>query len=621
MAQNSDEIVRKRKGKGASVVVWVLMAMLVLGLGGFGVTNFGGGLTSIGQVGDRDIDVNTYARALQQEIAAFGAQIGQPVTSEQALALGLDARVRQQLVATAALDNEAARVGLSAGDARVAAEIAAIREFQGTAGRFDAETYRLTLQQNNLTPAEFESDLRADVARSLLQGAVAGGFVAPAPLTDTLYAYVAERRGFSLLELAEADLPSPLPEPTPEELKAHYDANIAAFTRPEARRITYAALLPDTLAPTMAVDEAAVRAIYDDRIDEFVQPERRLVERLVFPDEAAASAAKARIDAGETFEAIVAERGLSLLDIDMGDQSRADLGAAGDGVFALTEPGVVGPLPSDLGPALFRMNAILAAQETPFEDVRADLVAEFSQDAARRAIGDRVEEIDDLLASGTTLEDMAETAGLELGTIDFAATSNSGMAAYPAFREAAAAVGEGDFPEVITLNDGGLAAIRLDEIVPPTPIPLDEATEAVTESWRAEALAKALADRAAAIRAEVEGGASLGAYGIVSVTPEIARDGFVEDAPADLLTAVFQMTEGELRVISGPGFTGLVRLDQIRPGPAEGDDAAALKGAIAGQAEQALAQDALTLFTNALTAEAGIRLDQTAIDAVHAQFR
>ncbi|NUB43719.1 peptidyl-prolyl cis-trans isomerase [Fertoebacter nigrum] len=621
MAQNSDEIVRKRKGKGASVVVWVLMAMLVLGLGGFGVTNFGGGLTSIGQVGDRDIDVNTYARALQQEIAAFGAQIGQPVTAEQALALGLDSRVRQQLVATAALDNEADRVGLSAGDARVAEEIAAMRQFQGTAGQFDAETYRLTLQQNNLTPAEFERDLRADVARSLLQGAVAGGFVAPAPLTDTLYAYIAERRGFSLLALAEADLPSPLPEPTPEELKAHYDANIAAFTRPEARRITYAALLPDTLAPTMAVDEAAVRAIYDDRIDEFVQPERRLVERLVFPDEAAAAAAKARIDAGETFEAIVAERGLSLLDIDMGDQSRADLGAAGEAVFALTEPGVVGPLPSDLGPALFRMNAILAAQETPFEDVRDDLVAEFSQDAARRAIGDRVEEIDDMLASGTTLEDLAETAGLELGTLDFTATSDSGMAAYPAFREAAAAVGEGDFPEVITLNDGGLATIRLDEIVPPTPIPLDEATEDVTASWRAEALAKALADRAAAIKAEVEGGASLGAYGIVAVTPEIARDGFVEDAPADLLPAVFQMAEGELRVISGPGFTGLVRLDSIRPGAAEGDDAAALKGAIAGQAEQALAQDALTLFTNALTAEAGIRLDQTAIDAVHAQFR
>ena len=82
---------------------------------------YGGGVNSIGQVGDRDIDVNDYARALQQEMAAFGAQIGQTVTLQQALAIGLDRRVRQQLVTVAALDNEADRVGLSVGDARVAA--------------------------------------------------------------------------------------------------------------------------------------------------------------------------------------------------------------------------------------------------------------------------------------------------------------------------------------------------------------------------------------------------------------------------------------------------------------------------------------------------------------------
>lgn len=611
----------KPKKKGQQVVVWTLVGMLVVGLGGFGVTNFGGNVQSIGQVGDRDIEVNDYARALQQELAAFGAQIKQNVTLQQAQAFGLDAQVRQRLVAEAALDNETARVGLSVGDARVAEEITANSAFQGTAGQFDRETYRLTLQQNNLTETEFERGLRESLARSLLQGAVAGGFTAPAPLVDTLHAYIAERRGFSLLRLTEADLPSPLPAPTEAELQAWYDAHPEAFTAPEARRITYAALLPEDIVDTLPVDEEALRALYDSRINEFVQPERRLVERLVFPDEAAAAEAKARIDAGTPFEDIVAERGLALSDIDIGDADKAALGAAGDAVFALTEPGVVGPLPSDLGPALYRMNGIVAAQEVPFEEARTDLLAEFQMDAARRAIADRTEEIDDLLASGATLEDLAEDAGLTLGTVDYVEGVDDPLAGYPAFREAAAAAQEGDFPEAIALDDGGLVALRLDAIVPPALRPYDEVAEDVAAAVRADALAKALAARAAEVVAGVEDGASLGSFGVVNVTPQIARDGFVENVPDTLVPTVFELEEGAARLVEGPGFTGVVQVTEVTPAPTEGEAATALKGSISAQVDQALAQDALQLFTNALTAEAGIRLDDAAIAAVHAQFR
>lgn len=621
MAKEPQTETPRRKKKGASIVFWLLLGMLVLGLGGFGVTNYGTGVNAIGQVGDREIDVREYARALQQELRAFEAQVGQPVGMQRALELGLDARVRQQMVLRAALDNEADRIGLSVGDERVAREVTGMDAFKGTGGGFDREAYRFALENANLKEAEFEAGVRGDLSRALLQGAVVGGFAAPAPLTDTLYAYIGERRGLTLLRLGEADLAAPLPAPTDADLRAHYDANIAAFTRPEAKRITYAVLLPEKLAASMEVDEAALAALYEERKADFVQPERRLVERLVYPSEAEATAAKARLDAGTPFEDLVAERGLALDDIDLGDVAVEDLGAAGAAVFALTEPGVVGPLQSDLGPALFRMNAILAAQETTLDEARPELTIEYQRDAARRAIADRQEAIDDALAGGAALEELTGEFGMEVATIDYHDGTDAPIAGYPAFREAAAKLTQDDFPEAIRLDDGGLVAMRLDEVVPATPIPFDEARAAVTESWRAEALHKALAARAAAIKAEVEAGANLGAYGILSVTPEISRDGLVENTPEGFLATVFQMAEGELRVIEGPDFTGLVRLDTIQPAAQDGDEAQALKAAIAAQAEQALAQDAFQLFSTALMTEAGITLDQQAIDAVHAQFR
>jgi peptidyl-prolyl cis-trans isomerase D len=405
-------------------------------------------------------------------------------------------------------------------------------------------------------------------------------------------------------------------------LEAYYTDNIARFTAPEAKRITYASLLPEAIAADQPVDDATLRALYQDRIGDFVQPEKRLVERLVYPSQEEAEAAKARLDAGETFEALVAERGLTLDDIDLGDVSKADLGPAGEAVFALTGPGVVGPLESDFGPALFRMNAVLAAQEISFEDARPDLAMEIQGDAARRVIADQVETIDDALAGGATLEDLARDQGMTLGSIDFVADAPApeGIAAYPKFRQAATAAQEGDFPEAVLLDDGGVVALRLEEIVPPTPIPFETARADVLAAWRAEATARALSDRAVEIKAAVEGGEALGAFGILDRTARISRDGFVENTPATLLPAVFQMQPGELRVIEGPGFTALVRLDEVNAADPEGDDAAALKGAIAARVQQAISQDALTLYSNALTSEAGISLDQTAINAVHAQF-
>lgn len=621
MAKDGEDTPRK-KGKGSQIVVWVLMAMLVVGLGGFGVTNFGGGLTSIGRVGDREIDTNTYARALQQELSALTAQFGQNISLTQAQSLGVDRQVLQSLVAQTALDNEADRVKLSVGDAVVAQTITESPAFQGTAGQFDRETYRFTLNRNNLTESAYEATLRSDMARQLLTGAIAGGFVAPAPLTDTLYNWVGERRGFSVLRLTAEDLAAPVAAPSDEALTAFYEANVASFTAPEAKRIRYAALLPDAIAADQPVDEETLRRMYDSRIADFVQPERRLVERLIYPSAEAASAAKARLDAGEPFETLVAERGLDLEDIDLGDVSREDLGEAADTVFALDGPGVVGPFESTLGPALFRMNAILAAQEIDFETARPDLAVEIQADAARRAIADRVEAIDDLLAGGSTLEEVAQEQGMTLETVDFVATETApeGIAAYPAFRTAATALQEGDFPEAVLLADGGVVAMQFVELVPAAPIPFETVREDVLAAYTADATATALAERAVEVKAAVEGGASLGAYGIVQRTANIARDGFVEGAPPELLTAVFSMAPGDLRVIEGPDYIGLVRLDEVRPAAQEGEEVAALKGAIAAQVEQALAQDALQLFSNALTEEAGIFLDQNAINAVHAQF-
>ncbi|AMY68688.1 SurA N-terminal domain-containing protein [Frigidibacter mobilis] len=219
--------------KGANTVVWLLMAMLILGLGGFGVTNFGGATQSVATVGGREVGLNDYARALRAELDALSAQFGQPITLAQAQAFGLDQGVRARLIAQAAMDVETDRIGLSAGDGQVRDQIVGASAFRGIDGRFDRELYALALRQQGLTEAAFEAELRNDAARVLLQGAVAGGIAAPAAYVDAVASWAGEARGFDHVTLTADLLAEPVPAPTEAELTAFHAENPPPSPRPK----------------------------------------------------------------------------------------------------------------------------------------------------------------------------------------------------------------------------------------------------------------------------------------------------------------------------------------------------------------------------------------------------
>jgi len=309
-------------GKGLSKgAMWVLMGLLVIGLAGFGATNLSGTITSVGSVGTAQIDVNAYARALRNEIRALSEERGESVSFAEARDAGLDRAVLSRLVSRAALENETDRLGISVGDGTLRDEIVSIEGFRGLDGEFDRDAYSFALEQAGLNEAEFEENIRAETASTLLQAAILSGIRVRPTYVDTIVTYLGERRSVTYTTLDRNDLETGLPEPSDADLRRYHEENKAAFTTPETKSITYAWITPEMLLDEIELDEEALRAAYEDRSAEFNQPERRLVERLVFPNQAAADAAKTRLDEGTTFETLVEDRGLELADVDLGDVS------------------------------------------------------------------------------------------------------------------------------------------------------------------------------------------------------------------------------------------------------------------------------------------------------------
>lgn len=621
--------------KGKSTVVWILMGLMVLGLGGFGITSFSGGTTEVGSVGETRITADDYSRALQGQLRDLSQQTGQQVTMQQATQMGLPQAVQAQLIAAAALGEQARRIGVSVGDAQVAQTIMRAGAFTGPNGSFDRTAYAEILRRERLTEADFEATVREDEARLMLQRAVTGGVTVPAPMVDQTARWLLETRDFSWREVTADDLTAPIADPDEETLRAWHEANAATFTAPEARTITYAWATPDMLSTTVQLDEAALRATYDQNIDQFQRPARRLASRLVFPDAAQAQAARDQIDSGDLpFEAFVIQRGLTLDDVDLGEMTEAQLGTAGAEVFALDQPGVVGPIQTDLGPALFSVNAILDPVDVPFDEAREGLRGEAALSAAARLIQDRAADYEDLLAGGATLEDLAEQSELELGQIDWTAEATleeGSIAGYEAFRERAAQISTSDFPQLFELADGGVFALRLDEIVPPTLRPFDEVRDAVLADWQAAETQRQLLAIAADQRldaASLDDTQGVDASAVAPAPPEwtpetdMARNAWMGGVPPELLAQAFALSEpGEAEVIDADDRVFVLRLDQINEADLSGTDAAQVLDGVTARLNQSLQSDLFDYYARHAQRDAQISVNQSAINAINAQVQ
>lgn len=612
------------KGKTSNFFMFILLGLLIVALAGFGISSFGGSNARVGSVGDTDITVEEYGRALQGQLRAAAQQRGSAVSMAEARQIGLDRQVLAQLVNTAAIDNAAAELGLSVGDAHVAERIREIPGFAGLGGQFDREAYTFTLQQNGLTPEDFEESVRKEAARTLVQGAVIGGLRAPESYTGTLFDFIGARRDFTWAVIAGDRIALTQLMPTDAELQSFYDANPDAFTAPETREITYVLLSPEMMLDQVAPTEEDLRAAYDRAASVYVLPERRLLDRVVFGTQAEAQAAKTALETGaQSFEALLEARGLTLDDVDQGEVARADLAdGVAEVVFGTDETGLVGPVQTTLGPALYRVNALLAEQVTSFEEAREELTAALAGDAARRAVADEIEALDDLLAGGATLEELAADTPAELGQLSLTADKNDGIAAYPEVRALAMSLEPGDFPEIETLDDGGVFALRLNETVAPRLLPLDEVRAEAEAGWQAQRAQDALTAEAERIAAALEAGGSFDQEGLErQAETDLTREAFIEGTPAALVTDVFALNAvGDVAIVPGNGVVIVAQLGAILPPDTEDPDADFLRNVLDQSVAQGLADDILTAYAVALQQQAGITINQSTIDGIHAQF-
>ncbi|MFS4438993.1 SurA N-terminal domain-containing protein [Paracoccaceae bacterium GXU_MW_L88] len=588
-----------------SVFMWIIMALLAVSLVGFGVVGSVGSTgTTVASVGDSDVTMNDYDRNLRNQLQRIAQQTGTAVSRDQMQAQGIDRAVLFNLVSSAALGEEGADQRLGVSDETLRAAIEATEAFQGANDQFDPATYRTLLNRSGYSPSDYEDNLRADELSRMIQTAIQGGDLAAPEAAAQLLAYANEQRSAEWAMVTEDMLDAPVTVDD-ADAEAYYEANLEAFVAPERRRVAHVALTPETYAETAEIGDEDVRAAYE-RAADYNTPEQRIVERLVFSDQAAADAAKAAVDSGEkSFDQLLEEAGLTPEQADLGAVRRNALGAAAETVFALTDTGIAGPVETDFGPALFRVNAIIPANETPLEEVEAEIRADLAARAMESEMAPLSETVNDMLAGGATLEEVADETALTYGETEIGADDGEGIATDTAFRIAAENA-DLDFPtDAEPLTRGGIFALQLLEVIPEAQQSFDEVRELAEAGAQEQALAGALTARAEEMVA-------------ADALPEGAEtvEGLTRNGPSALpealKAALFEAEPGTLVSGADGANVAVARLTEITPF----DGGSEVLDQVATVLGQARKSDLNTLYIQALQRKHETRINQANIDIV-----
>jgi peptidyl-prolyl cis-trans isomerase D len=623
----------------------MVVAFVIWGVGD--VVRLVGTDTWVAKVGGETIDVPEAQQAFQKQMGDLSRRLppGTDVTAEMRREVA-NAAV-QGLVGQAVITQEERRLGIVVPDEAVRQAVFAIPQFRGPTGQFDRATFEAVLRNNGLTEPRFLEIVRGNLAEKQLLETVAAGAVPPGVLVDQIFAYQFEKRSADMVELPFNAIPAP-PAPDEAVLRRWYDNHPDFYSSPEYRRIKAAVLSPETLAKDIPITDAELRTTYDARKAQYMKAERRSVQVIQVPD-----AAKAQALAGEwrggsaagagaaggggdwaAMQTAAKDAGGSAIELNDVVESGLPTAELGHAVFSATPGTVSDPTQGLAGWQILKVTKVTPGDTQSFEQVKDALRQLVLDEKAADLIYDRANKADNILASGSGLDELPSDLGLVgvAGTMDAEGNTLDGKPAPipggAALRQALIAAAfqahKGDPPRLTEVPPKGSGvssyyALTVEDVIPPAPKPFEQVKDAVLADWTHDAVRHTQETAAAKLLTAVQHGQKLAdaaavAGVTVTRTPLTGREQAAQGVPAELLRPLFNLKLGEPTMVETPdGFIVAVPAEIVAPNrksdPAGYDQVRAFLG-------RSLGQDVNEIFAQTLRDRAQPRINQQNLDSI-----
>ena len=569
--------------------------------------------------GSRSVSADQFKREFDQTKAQYEKQAGQPITTEFAVANGLDKQILEGMATREAFAALMARIGLLPSDKLVVSQIQKIPAFfDPVSGRFDKASYQQRLGENGLTVAAFEQMVRDDVGEQMFSSGLVGGVMTPRAYTAMAAVYGLENRDVALATLEPQNVPAP-PPPTDAQLTDFMKENAARLMRPEFRAISIVRFSPAQMVAAGPVDQAEVLKRFNFRKDTLSKPETRSIVQIPAKDAAAAAQITARLARGEAPDAIA--RSLGVAAISYGDKPQT---AIPDGKVAAAafqaKPGQVQTVQGNLGLAVVRVDAVSPGHTVTLEEIRPAIEAEVRKDAAASKIDALTQAYDDAHTKGATLAEAAQKAGVPVAALPPVAKQGIDQQGHPVpgltqkIVDTAFALPPGGESELVDAGGGEYFALKVDKVIPPAMPALADVKAELTRVWMMRQVVTRLQAKAEELAARVKKGESLDAVAASAGAKVTHLTGLSRQSASqnqqlgqELIAQVFTGKPGDVFVAGGQTGVSVGKIEAIRT--ADIDAMARAVDANRGRMTEAYLRELLTAAHVAARDKVKVRID------------
>jgi peptidyl-prolyl cis-trans isomerase D len=472
---------------------------------------------NLAKVGSRSIGALQLSRELELTLRAQRAQ-GQNLSQAEAIQQGAHLQLLEGMIGRFAMYEYADKLGVSAGDATVARRIREIPAVSNpVTGQFDEAAYDAFLQQLGYTRAEFEEDIRGDITTNMLMEALRAGTRAPSSYGALAFTYETETRVLSIAE-APASAVGDVPAPSEAQLQTFYEENRERLRVPEFRALTLIYADPADFAARVDVPEARLREEFEARRAALATPEKRTYARLAAQNEQQANEAAARLNRGESPQAVAQALGIQMTRGENQARNEVPDRSVADAVFAL-QPGQARAVRGQLSPwAVVRVESVTPATEPNFESMRAELREAIAADEAASLLNDAISAFEDARSAGAAITDAARQHGLRVATVPAVEAQGRApngepvemLAGHEEVLRTAFQTPEGEASDFMPVGSADVI-VAVDRVTPATVRPLAEVRDSLIQLWQAQERVRRMRALADEMMQAVRGGQSFAA--------------------------------------------------------------------------------------------------------------
>ena len=583
---------------------------------------------TVAKAGNTSISVQELNHLFEETLAQARQRMPE-MSVVQARQMGLLDKTLDNAVTRALVDQDIKRMGIEVQPQEVLKLVADQPQFRMKDGSFNKALFQQLLQQQRMTESTFIAQGQQDLSRQVVLGALTGTHTVSQTMIDALYKARAQQRILDVVTIDAAKMTGVV-TPDDKELHDFYGMNSPLFTAPEYRGVTIAVFSTDDMAKDIQISDEQVEKEYTDKSEQLSHPEQRDIVQVVVQDEAKAK--QLVTDARSAASLVNAAKADKETAIPLDQLTEKDLmPELSKVVFALKAGDVSDPVKTQLGWHVVQVKKITPAGKPELSAIKDKLREDMRRDQSIEAATRAVNQLDDQLAAGHSLDDIAD--GLKLRLIKIPALDATGLtpdgkapSELPNKEQMikdAFAQNSGETSPIEDDKAGHYYVVRTDEIIPSAAKPFDSVKADVIAAWKTHEQVGKAQILAKSISKDLEAGKLLSSFtgqeGVsVRSSLPLSQMGDTDPLlPPSIVTQAFKLKLGQIATAMDSGKEVIARVASVTDVDTTKVDPR--KNKIEGEVRQAVNNELLEQYIQHLHQIFKVKVDTALLDKLRQQ--